>query len=108
MTFAVEVLPTPAETGAGRLPELPETDDGNPWASGDCWLYCGRTSVRLLWLNPVTAAGGISTALYACADIATLHRKAVAAVAKRDAPKTDHASTRRQQPPACVPCLPRP
>ncbi|MFJ7274265.1 hypothetical protein [Kitasatospora sp. NPDC098663] len=55
MTLVVEVLPTLAEIGAGRLPEPPEADDGNTWAAGDCWLYCGRTSVRVLRLGPSDA-----------------------------------------------------
>ncbi|MER8099979.1 hypothetical protein [Kitasatospora sp. NPDC094016] len=90
MTVPAEVLPTLAEIGAGRLPEPPDEDDGNAWVLGDCWLYCGRTSVRVLWLGPVTAAGGISAALHACAKcVAELHRRAVAAMTERDAPKTD-------------------
>ncbi|WP_329576844.1 hypothetical protein OG500_04630 [Kitasatospora sp. NBC_01250] len=90
MTLAAEVLPTLADIGAGRLPEPPEANDGNPWAAGDYWLYCGRTSVRVLWLGPVTAAGGITAGLLACADcISTLHGKAVAAMAKRDSRRTE-------------------
>ncbi|MFC5666922.1 hypothetical protein ACFP3U_28635 [Kitasatospora misakiensis] len=96
MTFAAEVLPMLAEIGAGQLPEPPEADDGNPWAAGDCWLYCGRTSVRVLWLGPVTAAGGVTAGLLACADcISTLHGKAVAAMTKRDNRPTEPAHRAR-------------
>ncbi|MFD5467956.1 hypothetical protein ACFWIQ_34865 [Kitasatospora sp. NPDC127059] len=92
MTLAAEVPPTLAEIGAGRFPEPPEADDENPWVAGDCWLYCGRTSVRVLWLGPVTAAGGVSAGLLACADcITTLHSKAVDAMARRDNSVTEPA-----------------
>ncbi|MEV7360828.1 hypothetical protein [Kitasatospora sp. NPDC091276] len=96
MTLAAEVLPTLAEIGAGRLPEPPEADDGNAWAAGDCWLYCGRTSVRVLWLVPVTAAGGVTAGLLGCADcISTLHGKALAAMAKRDDSATERTHRAR-------------
>lgn len=96
MTLAAEVLPTLAEISAGRLPEPPETGDGNPWAVGDCWLYCGRASVRVLWLGPVTAAGGVTAGLLACGDcISTLHSKAVAAMATRDKSATERTHRAR-------------
>ncbi|MFJ4677551.1 hypothetical protein [Kitasatospora sp. NPDC088783] len=96
MTLAAEVSPTLAEIGAGRLPEPPEENDGNPWTVGDCWLYCGRTSVRVLWLGPVTAAGGVTAELLVCADcISTLHGREVAAMAKRDKSATERTHRAR-------------
>lgn len=48
-----------------RLPRSPETDDGNCWVTGRCWLWCGREAGRVLWLGPATVAG-TTTGLYAC------------------------------------------
>lgn len=33
------------------LPAL--TDDGNPWSTGMCWLYCRREEVRVLWVGSI-------------------------------------------------------
>lgn len=42
-----------------------QTDDGNAWVDGACWLWCGRGRTRVLWLGPVHT-GGASAPLYAC------------------------------------------
>ncbi|MFG2912738.1 hypothetical protein ACGF0D_07580 [Kitasatospora sp. NPDC048298] len=71
--------------GAAALPDPPVEGDGNEWGTGDCWLYCERESVPVLWLGVVTAAGGVRAGLAACAEcIAVLHGKAVAEMLGRD------------------------
>ncbi|AUG78111.1 hypothetical protein CFP65_3311 [Kitasatospora sp. MMS16-BH015] len=104
MTVA-EAVPVLSEIRSALLPAPPNEDDGNGWTLGDCWLYCGRTSVRVLWLGTVTAAGGIHAALHACAEcIARLHGKAVTATVERDAPATDTGRRARH----ARPKVPRP
>lgn len=48
-----------------RLSVVARTNDGNRWQTGRCWLWCGRTSARVLWIGPATA-GGTTAHLYAC------------------------------------------
>ena len=36
------------------------------WDTGDCWLWCERTGVPVLWLGPVQWMGHTAP-LYACA-----------------------------------------
>ncbi len=83
--LAAEAFSTLVGIGEAVLPGPPEEDDGNERVPGDCWLYCERESVPVLWLGPVTAAGGVLAGLLACAEcIAVLHGKAVAATLGRD------------------------
>lgn len=49
-----------------RLPPPAETDDGNHWTIGRCWLWCGREHARVLWIGTGTAPGGVTTHLFAC------------------------------------------
>lgn len=42
-----------------------QTDDGNRWLTGRCWLYCRRRRVRVVWIGPVTSPSGHG-AMYAC------------------------------------------
>ncbi|WP_225847304.1 hypothetical protein [Streptomyces sp. HPF1205] len=53
-----------------RLPLPAETDDGNHWTTGRCWLWCGREHARVLWIGSGTAPGGVTTHLFACASCA--------------------------------------
>ncbi|MFB6711826.1 hypothetical protein ACFCZY_03020 [Streptomyces sp. NPDC056237] len=46
-------------------PLAARTDDGNAWVTGDCWLYCRREGVRVLWIGSVHAPGAMAD-LYAC------------------------------------------
>lgn len=50
-----------------RLPPQPETDDGNHWVTGRCWLWCGRESTRVLWIGTGTGSSGVTGDLFACA-----------------------------------------
>lgn len=50
-----------------------QTDDGNPWVDGPCWLWCGHQNTRVLWLGPVSASGAHAP-FYACGPcLALLH-----------------------------------
>ncbi|SCK50758.1 hypothetical protein [Streptomyces sp. WMMB 322] len=61
MTFTVA-----AERPPGRTwPLVAQTDDGNPWETGLCMLYCRRAGVRVLWLGPVHASGATGE-MYGC------------------------------------------
>lgn len=53
-----------------RLPPPAETDDGNHWTTGRCWLWCGREHARVLWIGTGTAPGGVTAHLFACAACA--------------------------------------
>lgn len=44
---------------------IAQTDDGNRWVTGRCWLYCRRRGVRVLWIGPVHSPSGHG-AMYAC------------------------------------------
>lgn len=37
------------------------------WSVGECWLYCERDGVHVLWLGPVQENGS-SAPFYTCAD----------------------------------------
>lgn len=50
-----------------RLPPSPETDDGNHWVTGRCWLWCGRQRTRVLWIGAGTGSSGVTGHLFACA-----------------------------------------
>ncbi|MFJ4668914.1 hypothetical protein [Kitasatospora purpeofusca] len=51
-------------------PHTPVPDDGNPWETGRCWLYCGRDEVAVLWIGPVTVAAATAP-MFACARCIT-------------------------------------
>ncbi|MCX5102485.1 MULTISPECIES: hypothetical protein [unclassified Streptomyces] len=46
-------------------PLVAQTDDGNPWGTGACWLYCRREDVRVLWVGSVKTPGATGD-VYAC------------------------------------------
>jgi hypothetical protein len=46
-------------------PLVAQTDDGNPWQTGACWLYCRREGVRVLWIGSVNTPGATGD-VYAC------------------------------------------
>ncbi|MFF6971617.1 MULTISPECIES: hypothetical protein [Streptomyces] len=58
------------------------TDDGHAWTTGDCWLYCRRAGVRVLWVGSVHTPAATGD-LYACgaciAEIASRVRTQVIA-----------------------------
>lgn len=47
-------------------PLAAQPDDGNPWVTGTCWLYCRREGVRVLWVGSVSTPGATGD-VYACA-----------------------------------------
>ena len=53
-----------------RLPPPADTDDGNLWTTGRCWLWCGREQTRVLWIGTGKAPGGVTAHLFACAPCA--------------------------------------
>lgn len=59
------LIPGIAEFARGGLPAPADTDDGNRWVDGYCWLYCGQEWTRVLWIGPVSVAGA-QAAMYAC------------------------------------------
>jgi hypothetical protein len=59
------VIPGLADFARGGQPAPAETDDGNRWVDGFCWLYCGHRWTRVLWIGPVSVAGAEAPA-YAC------------------------------------------
>jgi hypothetical protein len=61
----VLVIPGIAEFARGGLPAPAQTDDGNPWVDGLCWLYCGQRWTRVLWIGPATVAG-MNAPMFAC------------------------------------------
>lgn len=46
-------------------PLVAQTDDGNPWETGLCWLYCRREGARVLWVGSVKTPGATGDA-FAC------------------------------------------
>ncbi|MDH6630080.1 hypothetical protein M2271_007930 [Streptomyces sp. LBL] len=65
LTVTPRVVPGIAEFARGGLPAPADTDDGNSWTDGYCWLYCGQRWTRVLWIGPVSVAG-VQAAMYAC------------------------------------------
>ncbi|MDV9194811.1 hypothetical protein [Streptomyces sp. Wh19] len=65
LTVTPRVVPGIAEFARGGLPAPADTDDGNSWTDGYCWLYCGQRRTRVLWIGPVSVAG-VQAAMYAC------------------------------------------
>lgn len=61
MTFA----PAVARPWRDAWPLVAQTDDGNQWVTGACWLYCRREGVRVLWVGSVSTPGATGD-LYAC------------------------------------------
>ncbi|GAB7185959.1 hypothetical protein ATKI12_5790 [Kitasatospora sp. Ki12] len=57
-----------AGIAAADRPLPAQADDGNEWVSGDCWFYCGRRGLPVLWLGPATSPGGLTAPLYACTE----------------------------------------
>lgn len=54
------------------------------WMVGECWLYCERSGVPVLWLGPVQE-DGCTAHLYACVDcLARLRGKLWRSVEARD------------------------
>lgn len=68
--------PSPSWRAAWSLQA--EGDDGNPWVTGACWLYCRRQGVRVLWIGPVRAPGADAD-VYGCgqcvAELAAMARQ---------------------------------
>ena len=60
-----------ADTPASRpqrfsTPPMPAQEgDSNEWITGDCWLYCGRRNLSVLWIG-VAQTHGAAAPLYAC------------------------------------------
>jgi hypothetical protein len=51
---------------AELLRPLPaETNDGNEWVDGWCWLWCGWQYTRVLWIGAIGTPGA-NAPLYAC------------------------------------------
>ncbi|MFC8449481.1 hypothetical protein [Kitasatospora sp. NPDC057223] len=61
------VIPGIMALSRAERPELPFPNDGNPWVTGRCWLYCGRDEVSVMWIGPVTVAAA-SAPMFACAE----------------------------------------
>ncbi|MFF3122927.1 hypothetical protein ACFVRD_11265 [Streptomyces sp. NPDC057908] len=79
-------------------PLVARTDDGNAWVTGNCWLYCRREGVRVLWVGSVHAPGATGD-LYACGPcVAELDHMVRVQSHARDAPAGPAA---RSADPAC-------
>ncbi|WP_107407554.1 hypothetical protein [Streptomyces griseus] len=65
LAMTPRVVPGIAEFAHGGLPAAADTDDGNTWTDGFCWLYCGQRWTRVLWIGPVSVAGA-QAAMFAC------------------------------------------
>lgn len=50
---------------SSRLPPMAQTDDGNHWVTGRCWLWCGRESARVVWVGSAGALG-VTADVFAC------------------------------------------
>ncbi len=48
------------------LPRDPVWEAGQLWITGECWLYCERTDVPVMWLGPAQWLGYCAP-LHACA-----------------------------------------
>lgn len=46
-------------------PMTPVTNDGNRWVTGECWFFCRRAGVRVLWVGPATTPHGHAD-VFAC------------------------------------------
>lgn len=71
--MGTDLRPWLGTLGAPRIARLPppaETDDGNHWITGRCWLWCGRERARVLWIGAGTAPGGVTADLFACTSCA--------------------------------------
>jgi hypothetical protein len=65
-------------------PLIAQTGDSNTWVTRECWLYCGRRGVAVLWVGSVTTPGATAD-VYACGPcLATLARMARAQSHGRD------------------------
>lgn len=49
-----------------RRPAPAQSDDGNAWHVGPCWLCPDHRYTAVLWLGPVIAVGHVEAPLYAC------------------------------------------
>lgn len=65
LAMTPRVIPGIVEFARGGLPAAADTDDGNAWTDGFCWLYCGQRWTRVLWIGPVSVAGA-QAAMFAC------------------------------------------
>ncbi|MFE5091772.1 hypothetical protein ACFRCI_15525 [Streptomyces sp. NPDC056638] len=82
MSFA----PALARPWRDAWPLAARTDDGNAWVTGDCWLYCRREGVRVLWVGSVNTPGATGD-LYACGPcVAELDHMVRIQSHRRDAP----------------------
>jgi hypothetical protein len=80
------VIPGIAEFARGGLPAPAATDDGNEWAAGFCWLYCGQQWTRVLWIGPARVAGA-QAPMYACGPcIRVLQERVWQSLLSRDRP----------------------
>lgn len=78
--------PRIGEFERGGLPRPADTDDGNLWVDGMCWLYCGQRWTRVLWIGPVSVAGA-QAPMYACGPcIAELQARVWFSIQRRDEP----------------------
>jgi hypothetical protein len=46
-------------------PPPAQTNDGNPWVDGWCWLWCGFRYTRVLWIGTIGTPGAHAP-LFAC------------------------------------------
>lgn len=44
---------------------LPDEPADVAWKQGDCWLWCQRRNVAVMWIGPATVAG-LSAPMYGC------------------------------------------
>jgi hypothetical protein len=74
-------------------PPLPARErDGNEWEFGDCWLYCERRGLPVLWVG-AAQNDGAAAPMYACAScLQRLTDRIHAHFRKRDKRPTCHAS----------------
>lgn len=80
------VIPGMASFASNGLPAPAQTDDGNPWIDGFCWLYCGQRWTRVLWIGPVSVAG-IQAPMFARSPCITeLHERVWQSVLCADRP----------------------
>ncbi|MFE3904176.1 hypothetical protein ACFXPY_28650 [Streptomyces sp. NPDC059153] len=82
MSFA----PAVARPWRDAWPPVAQPDDGHAWVTGNCWLYCRREGVRVLWVGSVRTPGATGD-LYACGPcVAELDHMVCVQSHARDAP----------------------
>ncbi len=92
------VIPEIASLARDGLPAPAETNDGNPWMDGCCWLYCGQRCTRVLWIGPANVAG-MQAPMFACGPcIAELHKRLWQSIRLSDeADRLSHEVPRRRR-----------